>query len=77
MGRFQDYTSVKVKQLLVEPRDFTGTNSVSRSPRVGDTGTVVESRDVNGTWNYTVENVDADGLTVWLANFQPEELEPV
>lgn len=72
MGQFRDYTTVKVKQLLTANREFTGTNSVSRSPRVGDMGTVLESHE----GNYTVESVDPEGFTVWLADFEPDELEP-
>jgi hypothetical protein len=26
--------------------------------------------------NYIVECMDSDGMTVWLAEFEPEELEP-
>ena len=43
-----------------------------RAPQVGDTGTLVYAYDVT---SFTVECVNTDGTTVWLADFFAEELE--
>jgi hypothetical protein len=69
---------VEVIKLLRTDRPYTGTQAVCRPPRVGDTGTIVS------VWNpetsdilYSVECVDKNGATVWLADFFAEELRRV
>ena len=66
---------VRVARLLRDERDYDGTESVKRPPRVGDTGTVVTVLGTNE--KYVVECVAPSGRTVWLAEFTPEELSPV
>ncbi|HMS39041.1 MAG TPA: hypothetical protein PKE69_02360 [Pyrinomonadaceae bacterium] len=62
---------VRIVKLLRENRLFDGTESIKRPPRVGDIGTIVHFAE-----NFCiVENVDAEGYTVWLADFSMEEVE--
>ena len=65
---------VRVIGLERSGREFTGTETVARAPRVGDEGTIVYSSGVDGA-PFTVEMVDDDGLTVWVADFALSELE--
>jgi hypothetical protein len=47
-----------------------------RAPRVGDTGAIVHVHASGGeAAGYTVEAVSADGYTIWLADFLPDEIE--
>jgi hypothetical protein len=62
---------VKVVKLLRANRWFDGTEVVKRPPQIDDLGTIVHLAENF----YTVENVDADGYTIWLADFFIEELE--
>ena len=55
-------------------RSFDGTAGVMREPRIGDIGTIVHEYDRKA---FIVECVDADGLTVWLADFTSDEIEEV
>lgn len=73
----KEYDSVRICRLLVPERPFDGTEGVARPPRSGDTGTVVATggRGTEKTW--VVESVNAEGKTVWLADFRTEELEKI
>jgi len=55
-------------------RAFSGTEGVVRTPKVGDIGAVVE---VYSETAVAVECVDADGHTLWLADFHLGEIEHV
>jgi hypothetical protein len=65
---------VVVEKLLVPTRDVTGTERMTRQPRVGDQGTVVRVLDGE---HCVVECIDSSGFTVWLADFHVHELAPV
>ena len=72
----QEYDTVRVVKLLSATRWFDGTKGVSRPPAVGDVAIICDQydpRDPKAT--VAVEMVDADGMTVWFADFVPEELE--
>jgi len=73
----KDDDTVRICRLLTPERDYTGTERVTRPPRTGDTGLVVavSGRGDERTW--VVESVNAVGETVWLADFQAEELEKI
>lgn len=67
--------TVRVVQLLTPNRAFDGTEPIKRAPQPGDLGTVVHVHHQNSTpVLYTVEAVDSNGYTLWLADFVPEEL---
>jgi hypothetical protein len=75
---FKEYDVVRVARLLKPERPYEGTQSVARPPRVGDVGSIVHDYGAEGaTELFAVEMVDPDGLTVWLADFGPDEIELV
>lgn len=67
---------VRVVRLRAAERPYDGTEGVLRAPRLGDEGTVVQAAakgDASAT--VMVECCDADGGTIWLAEFAADELE--
>ena len=75
MPYISSYDVVRVSHLNQPNRSFDGTEGVSRPPQIGDVGTIVFG-DGNDSY-FQVESVNADGLTVWLAEFHVSELERV
>ena len=71
-----EYDVVRIIALSSASRPVTGTESVLRQPAVGDTGTVVYIGGENTDHPlYTVECVNEEGYTVWLADFDGCEIE--
>lgn len=69
---------VRVVRLDQQSRSFEGTESVKRVPQVGDVGTIVfDYAPGDPQAPVAVESIDADGLTVWLADFAKSEVELV
>ena len=80
MTRFSEYDVVRVVKLLEAERSITGSEGSTRQPIVGDVGAIVfvhDISDISKTPVYIVECVDDAGMTVWLADFQEDELEIV
>ena len=76
MRAIREYDTVRVKKLNSPTREFTGTDGVARSPRVGDVATVCHEYSPNDmSAPVAVELVNEDGETIWLADFDREELE--
>jgi hypothetical protein len=72
---FRELDVVEIVKLLTPDRPYCGTEGVSRSPQVGDKGTIVNILSPGEpNMMFDVECVDNDGFTVWLAGFWPEEL---
>ncbi len=70
-----EYDTVRVVKLLEANRHFDGSGgSVSHAPQVGDLGVIVDVLKADEA--FSVECVDEDGYTVWLADFVAEELVP-
>jgi hypothetical protein len=63
---------VRVAVLLDGHREFSGTEGVCRAPCVGDLATVVHVLEPGCA--FVVEAVNSDGYTLWVADFQAEEL---
>ena len=63
---------VRIARLLTQDRAFSGTEGVSRAPRIGDLATVVHVLEPGCA--FIVESVDHDGYTIWVADFLAEEL---
>jgi hypothetical protein len=75
MQHFNELDVVKVIRLATPTRDVGGTERVRRQPMLGDLGTVVAVRSrTSGPPGYYVESVNDEGLTVWLAEFEGDEL---
>jgi hypothetical protein len=68
------YDTVRVTGLLLKNRFVDGTAGVVRQPQIGDTGTVLH---VLGAGSVAVECIDANGFTLWVADFSEDELELV
>ena len=69
---------VRVVRLNSPTRKFDGTEGVKRAPKVGDEAIICHQYDpTDATATVAVEMVDKGGMTVWLADFAPEELELV
>lgn len=77
MTDLRELDVVRIVRLRVVSREFTGTASVMRAPRVGDIGTICHAHAPDAEAPVVVEMVDQDGLTVWLADFHRDELEPI
>ena len=76
MAKFKEYQCVRVARLFSSKVWIEGTDSVKRSPKAGDEGVVVDIY-TDPTEGYCVECVQQDGKTVWLADFTPDELDPI
>ena len=76
--QIQEYDVVRVATLKSGGRSFDGSKGVKRPPQVGDVATVCHEYDINDpNAKVAVEMVTDDGLTVWLADFDRDELEIV
>lgn len=78
MDILREYDLVRIANLLTNDRKFDGSDKVKRAPRVGDIATIVheyEPNDPNG--KIIVEKIDDEGYTIWLADFDKDELELV
>ena len=75
MNMFRELDVVKVIKRLKPDRPYIGTAGTCRPPQVGDLGTIVVIHDSGQSdISYTVECIDKDGYTIWLAEFFHEEL---
>ena len=78
MKRIQEFDVVRVATLKKVDRAFDGSKDAKRPPQVGDVATVCHEYDTNdSSAKVAVEMVTNDGLTVWLADFDRDELELV
>jgi len=68
-----EYSIVKIVRLRKASRHFSGSENISRPPQIGDIGTIVHVYD--SSKGCIVEMVDESGSTIWLADFEPGELE--
>lgn len=76
MDTLKEYDIVRIVKLATNDRKFAGTDKVIRDPRVGDIATIVHEYDPNDpNGQVVVEKVDDDGYTIWLADFEKDELE--
>lgn len=76
MAALKEFDCVRVVRLRQPERPYDGTEAVMRPPRVGDTGAIVHVYATDaGAAGYIVECVDAEGYTLWLADFLPDEIE--
>ena len=74
----KEYDAVRVVRLLRSNRPYDGTAEVRRPPEVGDLATIVHEYDPEDPRApLAVEKVDPDGYTIWLADFERDELELV
>ena len=73
---FEQYSLVRVRQLLRLPEHYDGWGFNQRPPQVGDIGTLLDILQALGSPNgYIVECSNPDGTDVWLVTFTAEGLE--
>ena len=68
---------VRVRELSRPDQEFAGSENIKRPPRLGDIGTIVHDYVTSGTRAFIVECVDTNGGTIWLADFDENELEAI
>ena len=72
------YNPVQVIALLFTIDTYDGWRVNQRPPAIGDTGILIEILEGRGFPNkYVVESSDDEGFTIWLADFDAEELKPI
>ena len=78
MASLKQYDIVRVVQMLHPLEEYDGWRANQRAPQVGDTGTIVEIlRAPNLPNKYVVEAVEPDGATLWLSDFDVDEIAAV
>jgi hypothetical protein len=78
VSELKEYLQVKVVKLLHPLEHYDGWKLNKRPPHIGDVGLIVDIlTKPNYPNNYVVESSQDDGITVWLSDFQAEELETI
>lgn len=78
LGQARPGDVVRLVRLLKANRPYDGAVGVRRPPAIGDVGTIVHDYDPEDPRApVAVEMRDADGQTIWLADFERDELELV
>ena len=76
MTTLEQYQLVRVRQLLQPPSEYDGWRVNKRPPKIGDVGTLVDILHADGLKErFVVECCKTDGTTVWLADFDRDELD--
>lgn len=74
----RQYGLVRVRRQLNAPETYDGWRVNQRPPRAGDVGTLLDVLTAAGHPDrYVVECSGEDGVSVWLADFLADEIEPV
>lgn len=78
MIQLRQFELVRVRKFLQSPESYNGWRINQRVPQIGDVGTIVEILQGDGSPDcFVVESCDSNGMTLWLGDFQAEELEPL
>lgn len=77
MTGLEQYQLVRVTSLHQANAEYDGWRVNRRPPEIGDIGTLVDILHADGLPDrFVVECCEADGTTVWLSDFNADELEP-
>ena len=77
-SEFREYSTVRVSRLIEADRFFSGgADEISREPRVGDEGVVVDRSTYEGRPVYIIECMTDGGDTLWVAEFTHDKLDLV
>jgi hypothetical protein len=75
-GPLPESAVVRVVRLRQAHRHWLSSEGVGRPPEIGDRGAIVHVyAPGDPATPYIVECVDGDGLTIWLADFDRDEIE--
>lgn len=79
MADLVQYGLARVKAILRDPEEYDGWKLNQRPPRVGDIGAITDILQAAGVPDrFVVEMSEPDtGKTIWLGDFEKEELEPM
>ncbi len=78
MTAFKLYDVVRVIRLLHPAEEYDGWRFNQRSPQIGDMGTLIEILHAPDLPDkYVVECAGQGGITIWLSDFDAEEIEPL
>ena len=78
MKQLNQYGLVRIVQLFQTPDYYDGWRLNRRPPLIGDIGTITDILRAPGLpEHYIVESSDGEGMTIWLGDFEAEELEPI
>lgn len=78
MNPLIQYEMVRVRKILYPEQDYDGWELNKRKPEVGDTGTLIDIFEMAGLpTRYVVEFPGADGITIFLSEFDEEEIESI
>jgi hypothetical protein len=75
--RLPEYSVVEVVKLDHPAEHYDGWKLNKRAPAIGDRGVIVEILRAGGQLNYIVESSRSDGVTEWLGDFSPDEIQAV
>lgn len=78
MPILEPYQLARVVQLRYPIDGYVGWGRNQRPPAIGDMGTVIDILCAPGLPDkYVVEASGVDGITIWLADFDADELAPI
>ena len=78
MNAVTQYSIVRVVCLLHLVETYNGWHVNKRSPQIGDIGVIVEILHAPDLPDmYVVESVEPDGTTLWLSDFDADEITSV
>ena len=78
MKHLTQYGLVRIVQLLQAPDYYDGWRINRRPPHIGDICTITDILQAPDLpEHYIVESCDEEGSTIWLGDFEAEELEPI
>ena len=78
MNGLIQYEVVRVRKILFPEQDYDDWAVNQRKPQVGDTGILIEILEAPGLQpRYVVESIGADGMTIFLSDFDAEEIESI
>jgi hypothetical protein len=78
MKHLTHYGLVRIIQLQQALENYDGWEVNRRPPQIGDLGTVIDILHApEQPAHYIVESSDREGITIWLGDFDAEELEPI
>ena len=78
MKRLAQYEAVRVRKIRYPDDDYDGWKVNKRKPQAGDTGILIDILNAaNLPPRYVVESSGDDGVTIFLSEFDEDEIEPI
>jgi hypothetical protein len=78
MKELIQYETVRVRKIQYPDDDYNAWKVNKRKPQAGDTGILIDVlKSVNLPPRYVVESSGDDGVTIFLSEFDVDEIEPI